>query len=157
MTRMHGRCPKGQRLVAKVPHGSRKTLTFVAALRCDGIVAPCLLDGPIDAASFEAWVVQFLAPTLRRGDIVVIDNLSSHKKAAIRRAIRNVGAKLFYLPPYSPDLNPIEMAFSKLKTLLRKMNARTFAQVEKAIGELLESVTSADCAAYFNEAGYAST
>ncbi len=157
MTRLHGRCARGQRLVAKVPHGHRKTLTFVAALRCDGIIAPCLLDGPIDAEGFQAWVVQFLVPTLRRGDIVVMDNLSSHKKPAIRRAIRNAGAKLFYLPPYSPDLNPIEMAFSKLKTLLRKTNARSFDQVEKAIGALLTDVTPKDCAGYFIEAGYAST
>ena len=123
MTRLHGRCPRGQRLLAKVPHGPR-TLTFVAGLRCDGFTAPCVFDGPIDGESFLAWVEQFLAPTLRPGDIVVMDNLSSHKDPAIRRAIRSAGAKLFYLPPYSPDLNPIEQAFSKLKTLLRKENAR---------------------------------
>lgn len=107
-------------MVGKVPHGDRKTLTFVAGLRCDGITAPCLLDGPINAETFLAWIVQFLLPTLRRGDIVAMDNLSSHKDPAVRAAIRSVGAKLFYLPPYSPDLNPIEQAFSKLKTLLRK-------------------------------------
>jgi transposase len=105
-------------------HGQRKTLTFVAGLRCDGITAPCILDGPINAESFLAWVVQFLVPTLRPGDIVVMDNLSSHKDLAIRRAIRAAGAKLFYLPPYSPDLNPIEQAFAKLKALLQKSNAR---------------------------------
>jgi transposase len=126
MTRTHGRCAKGQRLIAKVPHGRHETLTFVAGLRCDGIMAPCLLDGPIDADSFFAWVDQLLAPTFRPGDIVVMDNLSSHKGSTIRRAIRAVGAKLFYLPQYSPDLNPIEQALFKLKTLLRKANARTF-------------------------------
>ena len=137
MTRMHGRCARGQRLVAKVPHGQRKTLTFVAGLRCDGITAPCILDGPINTETFLAWVVQFLVPVLRPGDIVVMDNLSSHKDPAIRRAIRAAGAKLFYLPPYSPDLNPIEQAFAKLKTLLRKANARSFEQVQVAIGRLL--------------------
>ena len=96
MTRMHGRCARGQRLIAKVPQGRRQTLTFIAALRCDGLTAPCLLDGPIDADSFLAWIEQFLAPTLRPGDIVVMDNLSSHKNPAIRRTIRNAGAKLFY-------------------------------------------------------------
>ena len=130
MTRLHGRCTRGQRLVAKVPHGHRKTLTFVAGLRCDGIIAPCVFDGPIDAESFLAWVEQFLVPTLRPADIVVMDNLSSHKRPAVRQAIRAAGAKLFFLPTYSPDLNPIEQAFSKLKTLLRKKNARSFEQIE---------------------------
>ena len=157
MTRMHGRCAKGQRLVAKVPHGRRKTLTFVAALRYDGITAPCLLDGPIDAECFLAWVEQFLVPTLRPGDIVVMDNLSSHKHPAVRRAIRSAAAKLFYLPPYSPDLNPIEQAFSKLKTLLRKANARSFEAIEKAIGALLTTLTSTECRNFFGEAGYSAT
>ena len=120
------------------------------------MVAPCLLDGPIDGDSFLAWVVQFLIPTLRPGDIVVMDNLSSHKDPSIRQAIRNAGAKLFYLPPYSPDLNPIEMAFSKLKTLLRKKNARTFEEIERAIADLLLAITPEECAAYFHEARYAS-
>jgi transposase len=145
MTRLHGRCPRGQRLIAKVPHGPRKTLTFVAGLRCDGFTAPCVFDGPIDGESFLAWVEQFLAPTLRLGDIVVMDNLSSHKDPAIRRAIRSAGAKLFYLPPYSPDLNPIEQAFSKLKTLLRKENARGPEEVERSIGELLSRLTPTEC------------
>src|SRR5580704_11715587 len=140
MTRLHGRCARGQRLVAKVPHGQRKTLTFVAGLRCDGFTAPCVLDGPIDGESFLAWVEQFLAPTLRPGYIVVMDNLSSHKDPAIRRAIRSAGAKLFYLPPYSPDLNPIEQAFSKLKTLLRKENTRTIEHIEKCIGRLIQQI-----------------
>ena len=154
MTRTHGRCAVGQRLVAKVPHGHWKTLTFVAGLRCDGIIAPCVLDHPINAVSFLAWVIQFLVPTLRQGDIVVMDNLSSHKAAAVRRAIRSAGAKLIFLPAYSPDLNPIEQAFSQLKTLLRKENARTVDHTITCIGELLDRVTTTACANYFREAGY---
>ena len=157
MTRTHGRCAKGQRLIAKVPHGRRETLTFIAALRCDGLTAPCLLDGPIDADSFLAWIEQFLVPTLRPGDIVVMDNLSSHRDPAIRCAIRNAGAKLFYLPKYSPDLNPIEQAFAKLKTLLRKANARSFDAIEAAIAALLNTITPIECRNFFAEAGYAST
>ena len=157
MTRLHGRCARGERLVAKVPQGHRKTQTFVAGLRCDGMVAPCIFDGPVNAESFLAWIVQFLIPTLNPGDIVVMDNLSSHKNSGVRAAIRSAGAKLFYLPAYSPDLNPIEKAFSKLKTLLRKANARTFGQVEKAIAELLGLITPAECINYFRAAGYAST
>ena len=157
MTRLHGRCARGRRLVAKVPHGHRKTLTFVAALRCDGMIAPCVFDGPIDGESFLAWIVQFLAPNLRPGDMVVMDNLSSHKNKAVRHAIRAVGAKLFFLPPYSPDLNPIEQAFSKLKTLLRKANARSIEQVEKCIAKLLLQIQPGECLNYFQQAGYAST
>ncbi len=157
MTRLHGRCASGQRLVAKVPHGKRQTLTFVAGLRCDGMVAPCIFDGPINTESFLAWVVQFLIPNLRSGDVVVMDNLSSHKDPSIRQAIRAAGAKLFYLPPYSPDLNPIEMAFSKLKTLLRKANARTFVAIEAAIAKLLKTISTEECRNFFLEAGYQST
>ena len=157
MTRLHGRCAKGKRLVAKVPHGHRKTLTFVAGLRCDGMIAPCLFDGPIDAESFLAWIVQFLVPDLHQGDIVVMDNLSSHKNKAVRQAIRAAGAKLFFLPPYSPDLNPIEQAFSKLKTLLRKANARSIEQIEKCIAKLLRQIGAKECLNYFQQAGYAST
>jgi transposase len=154
MTRLHGRCPLGQRLVAKVAHGHWKTLTFVAGLRCDGIVAPCVFDQPINAVSFLAWVIQFLVPTLRRGDVVVMDNLASHKGAAVRRAIRAAGALLIFLPPYSPDLNPIEQAFSKLKTLLRKEDARTREQIETCIRDLLARITTKECANYFTDAGY---
>ena len=157
MTRLHGRCAKGKRLIGKVPHGHRKTLTFIAGLSCDGIIAPCVFDGPIDGESFLAWVIQFLMRDLRPGDIVVMDNLSSHKGKAVRRAIRAAGAKLFFLPPYSPDLNPIEQAFSKLKTLLRKENARTIEQVEKSIAKLLHQISPTECINYFQEAGYAST
>ena len=154
MTRAHGRCARGQRLIAKVPHGHWKTLTFVAALRCDGINAPCVFDQPINGRSFLAWVTEFLVPTLRRRDVVVMDNLSSHKAIAVRRAIRAAGAQLIFLPRYSPDLNPIEQAFSKLKTLLRKENARTIEQTTECIGKLLTRLTPDECANYFREAGY---
>jgi transposase len=154
MTRLHGRCAVGQRLVARVPHGHWKTLTFVAGLRCDGIIAPCVFNRPINAVSFLAWVVQFLVPTLRHGDIVVMDNLSSHKGVAVRRAIRSAGAKLIFLPPYSPDLNPIEQAFSQLKTLLRKENARTLEETTMCIGKLLDQVTAKASTNYFRQAGY---
>src|ERR1700676_3688569 len=125
MTRRCGRSRRGTRLIAKVPHGRWRTLTFLAALRCDRIEAPCVIDGPINGTSFRAYVEQVLLPTLSPGDIVVMDNLGSHKRQAIRRVIRAVGAKLFFLPPYSPDLNPIEQVFTKLKTLLRKADERT--------------------------------
>jgi len=125
MTRSHGRCPVCKRLVAKVPHGHWKTLTFLAALRADQITAPCVMDGPINRRSFLAYVQQILVPTLRRGDIVVMDNLGSRKGRAVRDTIRAAGAKLFFLPPYSPDLNSIEPVFAKLKTLLRKAAERT--------------------------------
>jgi transposase len=154
MTRLHGRIARGCRLHAKVPFGHWKTLTFLAALRCDGINAPCVLDGPINAQSFRAWVEQFLVPTLKPGDIVVMDNLSSHKGTAIRQAIRAVGAKLFFLPPYSPDLNPIEQTFSKLKTLLRKANERTVTATWKCVGSLLDQVSQTECANYVRNSGY---
>ena len=157
MTRTHGRCAVGQRLVDKVPHGHWKTLTFIAALRCDRITAPCVFDGPINGLSFLAYVTQFLAPSLHAGDIVVMDNLGSHKAAAVRRAIRATGAKLFFLPPYSPDLNPIEQVFAKLKTLLRKAAERTVEATWKRIGALLTVFTPNECANYFVNAGYAST
>jgi len=154
MTRTHGRAPRGQRLVARVPHGRWTTMTFLAALRCDRIAAPCVIDGPINAEIFLAWVIQFLLPTLRRGDIVVLDNLGSHKGAAVRRAIRGVGAHLLFLPPYSPDLNPIEMVFAKLKTLLRKADERSIAAVWNRIGRLLHAFSPTECATYLRHAGY---
>ena len=125
MTRLRGWAPKGQRLVDKVPHGRWKTATFLAALRNDRIDAPCLFDGPINGERFRAYVEQFLVPTLKPGDVVILDNLGSHKAKAIRRAIRDVGARFVFLPKYSPDLNPIEQVFAKFKTLLRKAEART--------------------------------
>lgn len=156
MTRRHGRCPKGERLVAAVPWGHWKTTTFLAGLRADQIVAPCVLDGPMDGASFRAYVEQFLVPILQPGDIVVIDNLASHKVAGIRQMIEAAGAELRYLPPYSPDLNPIEQLFAKLKTLLRKAAERTVEATWKRIGALLECFTPHECANYFTNAGYAS-
>ena len=152
MTRSHGRCARGSRLVAKAPFGKWRTLTFLAALRCDRLTAPCVIDGPINGASFRAYVEQVLAPD----DIVVLDNLGSHKGRAIRAAIRAAKAKLFFLPAYSPDLNPIEQAFAKMKTLLRKADARTIEATWRTIGALLDCFTPTECANYFTNAGYAS-
>lgn len=157
MTRTHGRCRKGERLRAKVPNGHWKTLTFVGALRLDCLTAPCVIDGPIDGESFLAYVAQCLVPILRPGDIVVLDNLGSHKSKAVRAAIRKAGAKLFLLPQYSPDLNPIEQAFSKIKTLLRKAAERTVDNLWRTLGQLLETFQPTECANYFRNAGYAST
>lgn len=156
MTRTHGRAPRGERLIAKVPHGKWRTLTFLAALRHDRIDAPCVLDGPINGESFLAYVRQFLLPTLTPGDVVIMDNLGSHKSQAVRQAIRSVGAKLIFLPPYSPDLNPIEQVFAKLKTLLRKANERTVDATWMRIGSLLDAFSPNECANYFVNSGYAS-
>src|SRR5215470_2937074 len=157
MTRSHGRIRRGERLVAKAPHGRWRTLTFLAALRHDRIDAPCVIDGPINGQSFLAYVEQVLVPALKPGDIVVMENLGSHKGKTVRRAIRAAGAKLFFLPPYSPDLNPIEQAFAKLKTLLRKAAERSVEATWKRIGTLLNCFTPQECANYFTNAGYAST
>ena len=156
MARRHGRAPRGERLRCGVPHGHWKTTTFVAALRLTGMVAPMVLDGPINGESFQAYVEQFLAPTLKRGDVVVMDNLGSHKGAGVRAAIEAVGARLLYLPPYSPDFNPIENAFAKLKALLRKAAKRTRESLWTAIGALIPAFTPSECANYFAAAGYAS-
>lgn len=156
MTRLRGWAPRGCKLLAKVPQGRWRTLTFLAALRYDRIDAPCVIDGPINGASFLAYVEQALVPILKPGDIVIIDNLGSHKARAVRRAIRATGAKLFFLPPYSPDLNPIEQVFAKLKTLLRKAAERTVEATWKRIGTLLVTFSSQECANYFRNAGYAS-
>jgi transposase len=129
----------------------------VAGLRCDGICAPCVLDGPVNARSFLAWVEQSLAAALRPGDIVVMDNRGSHKGPAVRRAIRAAGAKLFFLPPYSPHLNPIEQMFAKLKTLLRKANARTIEETWKSIGTLLDEFSDEECVNSLKNAGYGPT
>ena len=155
MAPLRGWAPRGERLKASVPHGHWKTMTFLAALRCDRVEAPWLLDGPIDGDSFRLYVERVLVPTLRPGDIVVMDNLGSHKSAAVRQAIRAAGARLFFLPKYSPDLNPIEMLFSKLKHWLRKAAARTQDAVCDAIASILEDVSETECANYFIEAGYA--
>jgi transposase len=157
MTRQRGRCQRGKRLVAKVPQGRWRTLTFLAALRCNRIEAPCVIDGPINGLSFLAYVEQVLLPTLSVGDIVIMDNLGSHKRQAIRRLIRAAGAKLFFLPPYSPDLNPIEQVFAKLKTLLRKADERTVEATWRRIGSLLDCFTPAECANYLKNSGYASS
>ena len=157
MTRTHGWCTKGQRLVDRVPHGHWKTLTLVAALRHDAVTAPCVFDGPINGRSFLAYVSELLVPTLRPRDIVVLDNLGSHKSEAVRQAIRKAGAKLVFLPPYSPDLNPIEQVFSKLKILLRKINARSVEATWRGIGETLSQFPPTECANYFQNAGYRST
>jgi transposase len=154
MAPLRGWALRGDRLVAEVPHGHWKTMTFIAALRHDRIEAPWVLDGPINGESFKTYVETVLAPTLLPGDIVVMDNLGSHKGKAIRRAIRAVGAKLFLLPKYSPDLNPIEQVFAKLKHLLRKAAARTLEALVAAIGQLLETYTPEECLNYFKNAGY---
>jgi transposase len=157
MAPLRGWAPRGMRLMAKVPHGHWKTTTFLAALRHDRIDAPWLLDGPIDGVSFQTYVETVLLPTLRPGDIVIMDNLGSHKGKVVRRLIRSAGAKLFFLPKYSPDLNPIEQVFAKLKHLLRKAAARTAEAVCAAIGQLLGAFTPDECANYFRNAGYALT
>jgi transposase len=156
MTRTHGRCARGKRLLAKAPHGRWRTLTFLAALRCDRIDAPCVIDGPINGKTFLAYVEQMLLPTLSPGDIVIMDNLGSHKGFAVRRAIRSARAKLFFLPPYSPDLNPIEQVFAKLKTFLRKAEPRTVETTWRRIGQIITQFTSRECANYLVNAGYAS-
>lgn len=150
MAPLRGWAPRGKRLVAKVPHRRWKTTTFVAALRLDRIAAPWLLEGPIDGESFRTYVARVLVPTLRNGDIVIMDNLGSHKGKAVRDLIRSAGAKLFFLPKYSPDLNPIEQVFAKLKHLLRKAAARTVETVCAAIGEILGAFTPQECANYFS-------
>ncbi|SIQ16600.1 Transposase [Rhizobium sp. RU35A] len=156
MTRTRGWCQRGEPLIAKVPHGHWKTLTFLAGLRSDSIVAPFVLDGPINGIAFTAWVQQSLVPTLKAGDIVILDNLGSHKGKTARDAIRDVGAHLFFLPPYSPDLNPIEMMFAKLKTLVRKADERTVETTWRRIGELLKAFSPQECSNYFRHAGYGS-
>jgi transposase len=154
MTPRYGRAVKGQRLISHAPHSHWQTTTFLAALHHDRIAAPAVFDGPINGESFLAWVQQFLVPVLRPGDIVVLDNLSSHKIAGVREAIEAADAVLRYLPPYSPDFNPIEQLFAKLKTLLRKAAARTIDALWHAIGHLLAAFSPAECANYFTDAGY---
>lgn len=154
MARSHGRCPRGARLRMGFPHGHRKTTTLVAGLRLSGMVAPMVLDGPINGDWFEAYVRHVLAPTLRPGDIVIMDNLSSHKRVAARQLIEAAGAELRFLPPYSPDFNPIEMAFSKLKALLRKAAERTVEGLWSAIGRLVGLITPDETANFFTAAGY---
>lgn len=154
MAPRYGRAPRGKRALDAVPHGHWKTTTFVGAMRAEGFVAPLVLDGAVNGATFLAYVRQFLAPALKPGDTVVMDNLSSHKVAGVREAIEAVGARLLYLPPYSPDLNPIEMAFSKLKALLRRARHRTRDALWDGIGEMLGKFTTDECRRYLARCGY---
>ena len=154
MARTRGRAPRGERLRAAIPHGHWKTTTFVAGLRNSGMVAPMVLDGPINGIAFQAYVDQVLIPDLRPGDIVVMDNLGSHKRPGIRAAIEAAGASLLYLPPYSPDFNPIENAFAKLKAMLRKAAARTIDGLWSAIGNIIDTFNPTECTNYFAAAGY---
>ena len=154
MARLRGRAPRGERCRAGVPHGHWKTTTFTAGLRLSGITAPMVLDGPMDGTSFLAYIEQGLVPELKPGDIVIMDNLPAHKVGGVRKAIEAAGASLLYLPPYSPDFNPIEMAFAKLKALLRKAAARTIDQLWQAIADALNAFTADECRNYFTAAGY---
>jgi len=154
MTRSHGRCVRGERLRMGFPHGHRKTTTLVAGLRMSGMIAPMVLDGPINGDWFEAYVAQVLVPELDRGDIVIMDNLSSHKRASARELIEAAGARLLFLPPYSPDSNPIEKAFSRLKALLRKAGERTVPGLWDLIGKLVDLFQPNEFANYFSSCGY---
>ncbi len=157
MAPLRGWGPKGKRLPGRAPFGRWKTSTFLAGLRANAVTAPCVFDGPINGEAFRAYVDQQLTPTLKAGDIVVMDNLGSHKGEAVRAMIRKAGARLVFLPPYSPDLNPIEKAFAKLKHLLRKAQERTPERTWRRVGQLLANFSKAECANYFTSAGYAST
>ncbi len=157
MTRLRGRSMQGQRLIGKAPHGHRKTTTFVAALRNDRITAPLVIDGAMNGKTFIRYLEQFLVPTLAPNDIVVMDNLAVHKVAGVKSAIESAGASVLYLPAYSPDLNPIEMVFAKLKALLRKASERTVRKLWERIGELLQEFTSKECQNYLTHQGYGSS
>lgn len=154
MARTHGRCPRGMRLRMAVPHGHWKTTTLVAGLGARGVVAPWVLDGPINGDAFETYVRRVLVPELKRGDVVVMDNLSSHKRPEVRALIEAAGGRVLYLPPYSPDFNPIEKAFAKLKALLRKAAERTVEGLWRAIGRLVDLITPAEARNYFESCGY---
>ena len=156
MAPLRGWGPSGDRLRGFAPHGRWRTLTFLGALRCDQFTAPCVFDGPINGECFRAYVEQQLVPVLKSGDIVVMDNLGSHKSAALRRMIRAAGARLWYLPPYSPDLNPIEQAFAKIKHWMRTAQTRTVADTWRHVGSLVQSIEPGECNNYFANAGYAS-
>ena len=157
LARLRGRCPEGERLVAPVPHGHWKTYTMLAAVRTTGPCAAALVDGPVDADVFKAYVEAVLVPALRPGDVVVMDNLQPHKAAGVREMIEAAGARLLYLPPYSPDYNPIENMWSKVKQLLRSAAARTFEALQRAVWEALDAVTADDCRGFFAHCGYAAT
>jgi transposase len=155
LARLWGRCAKGQRLIAKVPHGHWQTNTIISAIRLDGSFAPGVFDGPADTETFRAYVEQTLSPELRSGEIVVMDNLAAHKAAGIKESIESVGATVLYLPPYSPDFNPIEAMWSKVKNHLRSAAARTFDTLCHAVHAALETITTSDCQGYFQNCGYA--
>jgi transposase len=155
MAPLRGWCRRGERLKAKAPFGRWKTMTFIAALRCDRIDAPCLFDGPINGEAFLAYVQTFLVPTLKAGDVVIMDNLGSHRGKAVRKAIRAAAARVLFLPKYSPDLNPIEQVFSKLKHELRKAQARSYDALLTATGQLLDLFPPDECASYLRNSGYA--
>jgi transposase len=154
MTRLYGRAPQGERLVDKVPHGHWKTTTFICGLRHDGVTAPFVLDGPMDGPHFLAYVEQILAPTLKKGQIVFMDNVSTHKVAGVEEAIEARGARVAFLPAYSPDLNPIEQFFAGLKSFLRKAKARTVEELWKAIKSFIQGISKGDCKAYLANSGY---
>jgi transposase len=154
MARRYGRAPRGERLRAGIPHGHWKTTTFLAGLTTRGMIAPFVLDGPINRDAFETYVAKVLVAELRKGDVVIMDNLSSHKGPKVRQMIEAAGASLAYLPPYSPDFNPIENAFAKLKGALRKAAERTVEGLWTAIGRIIETFTPAECENYFAAAGY---
>ena len=154
MTPTHGRAEIGKRVIDFVPHGHWKTTTFLSALRCDGMVAPLVVDGPINGKIFLAWLKQELCPTLKVGDVVVMDNLSSHKIEGVKEAIESVGAKVLYLPPYSPDFNPIEMVFAKLKHFVRKAKVRNVENLWQKLGQLCDIFSPTECLNYFRHAGY---
>jgi transposase len=156
MARLRGRAPRGERLVGKIPHGHWKTTTFVAGLRSTALTAPCVIDGPMNGNAFLAYIEQVLAPSLKPGDIVVLDNLSAHKVPGVREAVEAAGGTMLYLPPYSPDFNPIEQLFAKLKALLRKAAERSVDGLWNRIARLLDAFPPAECANYFRNAGYAS-
>ena len=155
MARLRGRCPKGRRLVAGIPHGHWKTMTFIAGLRCDRLTAPWVIDGPMNADIFETYIETQLAPTLGEGDVVVLDNLAAHKREHIREAVASQGAWLLFLPPYSPDLNPIELAFSKFKTHIKRLGPRTVDDLWKAAGTVCDLFKSDECRNFFAANGYA--
>ena len=154
MARLRGWAPKDKRCHAAIPHGHWKTVTFVGGLTLGGFIAPMVLDGPMDGAAFRAWCEQMLAPALRPGHLVIMDNLAAHKVAGVREVIEACGATLLYLPPYSPDLNPIENAFAKLKAYVRKVAARTIEALEAAAAEALKTFKPAECENFFAHAGY---
>ena len=156
LARRYGRSPSDRRLIAAIPHGHWRTTTFIAGLRQTGVIAPLVLDGPMTGFAFRAYVEQFLAPALAPGDVVVLDNLAAHKVDGVRQAITAASAAILYLPPYSPDLNPIEQLFAKLKALLRKAAARTRDELWQALGRLLETVPASECFNYLRHCGYGS-